>query len=56
MEVKKMRVILIRDVPNLGREGELKNVAGGYARNYLIPRGLAVPATEGNLKSRQEHQ
>jgi len=51
-----MRVILTRDVPNLGKEGELKNVAGGYARNYLIPRGLAVPATEGNLRTWQEHQ
>ncbi len=51
-----MRVILTRDVPNLGKEGELKNVAGGYARNYLIPRGLAVPATEGNLRTWQEQQ
>ncbi|GBC91640.1 50S ribosomal protein L9 [bacterium HR15] len=51
-----MRVILTRDVPNLGKEGELKNVAGGYARNYLIPRGLAIPATKGNLRTWQEHQ
>ncbi len=51
-----MEVILVRDVPNLGKEGERKKVAGGYARNYLIPRGLAVPATEGNLKAWQEKQ
>lgn len=41
-----MEVILVRDVPNLGREGERKKVAGGYARNYLILRRLAVPANE----------
>lgn len=51
-----MEVILVRDVPNLGREGERKKVAGGYARNYLIPRGLAVPATKGNLKAWEEKQ
>ncbi len=51
-----MEVILVRDVPNLGKEGERKKVAGGYARNYLIPRGLAVPATKGNLSAWQEKQ
>ena len=40
-----MEVILIRDVKRLGKEGEIKRVAAGYARNYLIPRGLAIPAT-----------
>lgn len=51
-----MKVILVRDVPKLGREGQLVEVEGGYGRNYLIPRGLAVPATKGNLKAWQEHQ
>lgn len=45
-----MKVLLIETVDNLGRAGEVKNVAEGYARNFLIPRGLAVPATEGALK------
>lgn len=46
-----MRVILRRDVPGLGRLGEVKEVADGYARNYLIPRGLAYTATEGNMRA-----
>ncbi len=45
-----MKVILTQEVPNLGKVGEVKNVATGYARNYLFPRKLAVPATPGNLK------
>lgn len=40
-----MRVILTRDVKNVGEAGAIKNVADGYARNYLIPRGLAKLAT-----------
>ncbi len=45
-----MKVILRNDVPNLGKEGDLVNVRDGYARNYLFPRKLAVPATASNLK------
>lgn len=45
-----VRVILTQEVPNLGKAGDVKNVATGYARNYLFPRKLAVPATPGNLK------
>lgn len=45
-----MKILLTQAVPNLGRAGELKDVADGYARNYLIPRGLARPATQGALK------
>ncbi len=46
-----MRVILLKDVPTLGRAGEVREVKDGYARNYLLPRGLAAPATEGSLQS-----
>jgi len=45
-----VRIILTRDVPNLGQAGDVKDVAVGYARNYLIPKGLAVKATSGTLK------
>ncbi len=45
-----MRIILLQDVENVGDKNEVKNVSGGYARNYLIPRNLARPATESNLK------
>jgi large subunit ribosomal protein L9 len=44
-----MKVILMSDVPALGRRGDLKEVATGYARNYLLPRSLAVAATPANL-------
>lgn len=49
-----MKLILRQDVKELGLRGALITVADGYARNYLIPRGLAVPATEGNLKQRTQ--
>ena len=45
-----MQVILQAEVPALGREGDVVKVAGGYANNYLIPKGLAIIATPGNLK------
>ncbi|MBU0703528.1 MAG: 50S ribosomal protein L9 [Chloroflexi bacterium] len=45
-----MKIILIRDVPDLGQAGDVKNVAVGHARNYLIPNGMAVKATPGALK------
>jgi len=45
-----MQVLLLKDVEGLGRAGDVKDVAGGYARNFLIPRKLAVPATEGALR------
>lgn len=46
-----MKVILIQDVRDLGQKGELKEVSPGYARNYLIPKGIAVEATEGQLRA-----
>lgn len=49
-----MQVILIQDVDNLGARHELVNVKNGYARNYLIPRKLAVEANPSNLKQHEE--
>jgi len=48
--LKKMKVMLIKDVYKLGRAGDVKKVADGYGRNFLIPQGLAVLATPGALK------
>jgi large subunit ribosomal protein L9 len=45
-----MEVILRDHVENLGRRGEVVKVADGYARNFLLPRKLALPATPGNMK------
>jgi large subunit ribosomal protein L9 len=45
-----MKVLLIQDVDNLGYAGEVKQVANGYGRNYLIPQSMAVLATPGALK------
>lgn len=50
-----MDVILKEDIPNLGRMGETVRVRDGYARNYLIPRNLAIVANKRNLKA-LEHQ
>ena len=46
-----MKVILMSDVPALGQRGETREVANGYARNFLLPRKLAVEATAANLKN-----
>ncbi len=54
-----MKIILQQDVSNLGKKGELKDVAPGYARNLLIPKGMAVEATPQRLrewKKRQEKE
>lgn len=45
-----MKVILKQDVENLGRMGDIVKVAPGYGRNYLIPRKIAVEATDGNVR------
>jgi large subunit ribosomal protein L9 len=45
-----MKVILNKDLATLGEEGDVKDVAKGYARNYLFPRGIALPYTAGAIK------
>jgi large subunit ribosomal protein L9 len=50
-----MEVLLLKDVEQLGQAGETKRVADGYARNFLIPRGLAVMATTGAIKQAELH-
>jgi len=46
-----MKVILLDDVSKVGRRGEVREVSDGYARNFLIPKKLALSATAGNLKN-----
>jgi large subunit ribosomal protein L9 len=48
-----MKVILLDDVAKVGRRGEVRDVSDGYARNFLIPKKLALSATAGNLKNLQ---
>jgi large subunit ribosomal protein L9 len=48
-----MKVILTKDVDSLGDSGEVLTVADGYARNFLLPKNLAIPATDGSLKDLQ---
>lgn len=51
-----MKVVLKKDVPGLGKAGDIKNVADGYARNYLIPKGLAAVATPGAVKQAEQER
>jgi large subunit ribosomal protein L9 len=51
-----MQVLLLRDVDGLGHAGDIKDVPGGYARNYLIPRKLATAATAGAARQAKELQ
>ncbi len=46
-----MKVIFLKDVKGKGKKGEVKNVADGYAHNFLIKNGYAIEATSGNMKS-----
>lgn len=50
----RIKVLLTQDVPELGHAGEVYRVAGGYARNYLMPRGMAVLATAGAMRQAEE--
>ncbi|MFH1423703.1 MAG: 50S ribosomal protein L9 [Candidatus Nealsonbacteria bacterium] len=45
-----MKVILLQDIEKLGKKYDLKNVADGHARNFLLPKNLVKPATEENMK------
>jgi len=51
-----MKIILTQDVPKLGTSGTVQDVAPGYARNFLIPQGMAVVATKGSIKQVEERQ
>ncbi len=51
-----MKIILTEDVEDLGEEGEIVEVADGYARNYLIPKRMAQMATEGKIQEIREKQ
>jgi large subunit ribosomal protein L9 len=51
-----MKVVLRQDVPKLGEAGTIQNVKNGYARNYLIPQGMAVVATPGEVKTAEHNQ
>jgi len=51
-----MKVLLIKDVAGMGQAGEIKKVASGYARNYLIPKGLAVLAQPGVARQANERR
>jgi large subunit ribosomal protein L9 len=46
-----MKIILMRNFESLGFEGDIVDVAKGYARNFLIPKGVAIEATDGNIKA-----
>lgn len=51
-----MKVVLLQDVAGLGSPGAIKDVKDGYARNYLLPRKLATPATAGAVKQVEQRQ
>lgn len=50
----KMKVLLTQDIEKLGQAGEIKEVSGGFGRNYLVPKGLAVLATPGQIRQAEE--
>src|SRR5438552_16261292 len=53
---RSVELMLTEDVPALGKQGEIINVRAGYARNYLLPQGLATVATEHNKRMVEKHR
>ncbi len=53
---RSMELMLTEDVPALGKQGEIVNVRAGYARNYLLPQGLATVASEHNKRMVEKHR
>jgi len=51
-----MKVLFIKDLPGRGARGEVKDVRDGYARNFLIPSGVAAPATPGMIRQFEQQQ
>lgn len=51
-----MKIILLKDIPNLGKKGEVKDVTDGYAINFLFPENAAVQASESGLKKLEEEK
>lgn len=51
-----MKVILTQDVKGQGKKGEIINASDGYARNFLLPKKLAIPADEGNMRNWQRNK
>jgi large subunit ribosomal protein L9 len=51
-----MKVIFLKDVKGKGKKGEIKNVADGYATNFLFKQGLAIEATPANIKAKRSSQ
>ncbi|WP_106769611.1 50S ribosomal protein L9 [Paenibacillus faecalis] len=51
-----MKVIFIKDMKGQGKKGEVKEVSEGYATNFLFPRGIARPATSGNMKTLEQQK
>jgi len=51
-----MKILLKKDFDSLGKRGEIVTVKEGYARNFLFPKGIAVPATPGNMKAFEQEQ
>ena len=50
------KVILLKDVDNLGKSGDVVSASEGYARNFLLPRGIALSATEQNIKVAEDNR
>jgi large subunit ribosomal protein L9 len=56
LEVYALRLLLLQDVKSLGKKGTIVEASDGYARNFLMPKKLAAPATEGIIRSQQKEQ